>query len=163
MNRIVFQLCAAAFLVSCQTTSEKDADLVMSREEIMELVKTGKAQFFSDTIQPASVLSADALITATPNALFSEAGLRREHPDGKVEFLVKKGSLEDNIQRLMTQRGWGALYMEKPDYHLDKNFLMSAGTVEESLYFLISDYPLYMCGEENGDVTIINTKSSHLN
>lgn len=136
-------------------TPDADGALVMTEQEVSHLTKKGEAQFVEGQFPNVKLTEAEYhLVKENDEALFSLIG--EANPDEAVSALIRRGSLQENLERIVSENNWNALYFDGPDYFVKEMSVLEEESVSGAVMSVSSDYPVYTCfDEEEKVVTVI--------
>jgi len=74
-----------------------------------------------------------------------------------ISALVEKGSLHENIDRIVTDNGWNPVnWQAKHDYFIDKPFGVVGGDVQALIMEVVSGFPVFVKFEEGAKKIVVN-------
>lgn len=135
-------------------TPDGDGAVVLSKSEMdaitrMEGVKFVKGQFPNIKLTEAEY----HLVKENDEALFSLVG--QADPDSAVATLIRPGSFADNLERIVTENNWNALYYDGPDYFVKDISVVEEESVSGAIMNVAADYPVYTCFDEKEKVVTV--------
>lgn len=156
-------------LSGCATTSQTDTVVIggveyvkghdgsvtLSKEEYAKVSQIRNPALLKRTSNTLNLSPEEyEILSKNGEALFSLAGMANE--DEPVSALIRRGSLKNNIERLLAENGWRNLYFEGEDYFVEKSHIIESEAVETAVIEVLEDKPMYVCFDsEDSSVTAI--------
>lgn len=135
-------------------TPDADGTVVMTQEEIAAITKSEEAKFVRGQFPNVKLTEAEyELVKTNDEALFSLVG--EANSDEAVSTFIRRGSLEDNLSRIVKENRWEALYFDGPDYFVKDMKVLEEENVTGAIMSLASDYPVYTCFDEKEKVVTV--------
>lgn len=100
----------------------------LSSAELNEITENNGGTFVEGDVPDIKLSQTEyELVKTNEEAFFSLVG--QANPDESVSMLVKPGSLKANLERLVSENNWNALYYDGPDLFIDSPQIIEAGNV----------------------------------
>jgi hypothetical protein len=171
MKKLLVTLAVVSTLSACATQNpntvvidgkefQKDPNGVihLSKSELNAITSEGGSTFVEGDVPDIKLTQTEyELVKTNQDAFFSLVG--QANPDESVSMLVKPGSLKANLERLVSENNWNALYYEGPDLFISTPSILEAGNVPMATMSLIETDIAYPCiNEVEKVITVIKAE-----
>lgn len=133
----------------------ENGEVVLTTNEI-ELLKNKNDVVIVERVLPDGgvvITPEELLLLSQDSQLFDETMNNKEIDDQVFTFLVKKGSLKSNLERLTTKYSTGKnpikLEFEGVDYYIPESRIIRADSVSAIAGELLSEFPVFTSIEES--------------
>lgn len=135
----------------------EQGQIEIARGDLNKSIAAGEVQYISDQeYKPHIKLDEDEFAAASVNndALFNMLGIKAG--DEQVLTLIKKGSLKDNLQRVVDEQNWEHLFYEGPDLYVERPYVVKGTSLESVMNEILTPYEVFLCFDDiEKSVTVI--------
>tara|TARA_R110000765_G_scaffold163290_1_gene268105 strand:+ start:9945 stop:10457 length:513 start_codon:yes stop_codon:yes gene_type:complete len=144
------------FLIDGKTyLADENGTIQLTQKEFKSATDKGEVKLLDEDTPDVKVSKEELDVALTDEeAFFSLIG--QANPDDHVAMLVKPGSLKANLDRIVSENNWNALYFDGPDMFISSPRILHSANVPMGTMDLIGDYDMYPCiDEEEKTITVI--------
>lgn len=135
-------------------TPDGDGAIVLSKSDLKKLAREDGVKFIQGQYPNVKLTETEYnLVKMNDEALFSLAG--QAMPDAAVATLIRPGSFKENIERIVNENYWKALYYQGPDFYIENLTVLEEENVIGAVMSLASDFPVYTCFDETERVVTV--------